>query len=136
MGLAERRAAKTFETNSYPALKAEVLSAATFEVPIEVDWESLAAPEYAHLYEDSWPKVYFRPVVEAFKAITFDDMGKDALKAGLKKIVIQNKSGYYSSTSWAKFDGGVLTLDHEPCTNVDDIKDRADSLRAVLEKAL
>jgi hypothetical protein len=36
----------------------------------------------------------------------------------------------------ATFEAGTLTLDHEPCTNVDDLQSRIDGIRALLEKSL
>lgn len=138
MGLAERRAAKEFETNVFPGLKAEVTKAAGFELPIEIDWESLqkteTSPDY---YRESWTKVYFTPMVDALKAIGVDDMGKEALKA-LKKIVIHNKHDIYYGDRWASFDkpSGVLTLDHQPTSNVDNIDERAKGLQKELEDKL
>ena len=139
MGLAERRAAKEFETNVFPGLKAEVVKAAGFEMPMEIDWESLqktdTSPDY---YRESWTKVYFEPMVEAFKAICVDDMGKEALKGSLKKIVIHNKHDIYYGDRWASFDkaSGTLTLDHQPTTNVDAMKERKDGLQKTLEENL
>lgn len=139
MGLAERRATKEFETNVFPGLKTEVLKAGGIDVPMEIDWESLqkteTSPDY---YRESWTKVYFTPVVQAFKAICVDDMGRDALKGGLKKIVIHNKHDIYYGDRWASFDkaSGVLTLDHQPTSNVDDIDERAKGLQKELEEKL
>src|SRR3954462_2343928 len=76
MGLAERRAAKEFETKRFPQLKKDIDDAAGFEVPVTVAWDTLAKEGEAHLYDDCWPKVYFQPLVAAFKGITIDDMGK------------------------------------------------------------
>lgn len=136
MGLAERRAAKDFETHRFPQLKKDLDAAAGFDVPVTVHWDTLAKTDESHLYDSCWPKVYFRPLVEAFKRITIDDMGKEALKNGLKKIEILNRQGIYSSGRMATFDKGILTLDHEPHTNVDDIQERADSIRTLLESKL
>ena len=135
MGLAERRAAKAFETEKFPKLKAEVIAAASFEVPIEVDWESLSKPEMSHQYDETWPKLYFTPLIAAFKEICQDDMGKEALKAVLKKIVLTNKSGIYYGDRCAKLESGTLTIDHD-MSNVDNIKERQDGIRTLLEKAL
>ena len=136
MGLAERRAAKEFETKVFPGYKQKIAQVAQFEVPIEVDWEALAAPEYAHLYAESWPQVYFEPVVQALEAICVDDMGRDALKAGLKKIVLTNRSDVSYADNCVKFEGGVLTIDHLPCTNVDYVDDRKKAIQKKLELAL
>jgi len=136
MGLAERRAAKEFETKRFPQLKKDIDEAAGFDVPVEVHWETLSKEGESHLYAESWPKVYFQPLVAALKGITFDDMGKEALKAGLKKIEIQNRSGAYYGDRMASFQNGTLLLDHEPHTNVDNIDERTDGIRKLLESNL
>jgi hypothetical protein len=138
MGLAERRAAKEFETNRFPSLKTQITQAAGFDLSIEVNWESLSSQDQAHLYEECWPKVYFTPLVEALKSITRDDLGKEALRSSLKKIVIQNKAGIYYGDRMAQFEkgSGTLTIDHEPCTNVDHVDERAKGITKTLENAL
>ncbi len=136
MGLAERRAAKNFETNQLPALQKEIDAAAGFSIPLEINWEQLSPEGQTHLYEESWTKVYFRPLIDALKAICVDDMGKAALKGALKKVVIKNAQNVYYGDRIATFEGGVLTLDHEPTTNIDDVADRAKGIQATLEKNL
>lgn len=136
MGLAERRATKEFESNRYPTLQQQITAAAQFEVPIEVKWETLAVDGYATSYDENWPKVYFTPLIEAFKSITRDQMGKEALASSLKKIVIENRSGIYYGDRFSSWADGTLTLDHEPCTNVDQIQERVDGLVKLLESKL
>lgn len=136
MGLAERRATKTFQEKSFPALKADIEKLAGFPVALEVSWEQLAKESYADGYEENWRKVYFVPVIDALKSICRDDLGKDALKEGLKKIVFCNTKDTYSAEAAISFTGGELTIDHDPCTNVDYVKDRADAVQKALEKGL
>jgi len=136
MGLAERRAAKGFETALFPKLKADVDAAAGFEVAMEVNWEALSIADMSHLYDECWPQVYFTPLVDAFKAICVDDMGKEALKGALKKIIITNVGQVHYGDNIARFENGVLTLDHEPCTNVGDVGARAKGIQKTLEAAL
>ncbi len=136
MGLAERRAAKEFEDQAYPGLLAEIEKAAGFAVPVEVAWDDLMEEGYGHMYSEAWYKVYFEPIIVALGNITADAMGKNALKAGLKKIVIQNKSGNYSGGSVATFEGGVLTIDHQPMSNIDDLADRTQGIQKTLEAKL
>jgi len=136
MGLAERRATKTFQDKSFPALKADIEKMAGFPVALEINWEQLAKESYADSFEESWRKVYFVPVLDALKSICRDELGKEALKAGLKKIVFCNTKDTYSAESAISFTGGELTIDHDPCTNVDYVKDRADVVLKVLEKGL
>jgi len=136
MGLAERRVQKDFQDNHFPKLKKEVDAAAHLTIPLEVKWDTLAPEGQSHLFVDSWTKVYFQPLVAALKNVCRDDMGREAVKEKLKKVVMQNTQENYSASRWAAFENGVLTLDHQPCTNVDDIDDRAKGIIDVLEKAL
>jgi hypothetical protein len=135
MGLAERRAAKEFENNIYPKLKKQIDEIAGFEVPMEVRWDTLMKEDgYTSSWAEGWPKIYFEPLMLALKNICADDMGKDALKAGLKKIVVQDAKDSYSSW-WASWENGILTLDHQFC-NLDSIPDRMKIVQDTLEKNL
>lgn len=131
MGLAERRAIKAFQDNLFPGLKKAIDEAAGFEVTVEVDWPTLAEDDYSHMYDEALPKVYFQPVAEAFKGICIDDMGRDALKEGLEKVVIR-----HSGNKELSFKDGVLTVDHPPIANADYWEERRDTLQKALEKAL
>jgi hypothetical protein len=135
MGLAERRAIEQFKTDDYPGWQAKIEKAAGFPVPVEVSWEELAVNEYASSYAEFFPKVYFQPLVDALNAITFDELGRTAAREGLKKIIIRNTEEYYSTRGFT-FADGVLTLDHQPHTNVDDIEERAKGLQQILESGL
>ncbi|MFT3693754.1 MAG: hypothetical protein QM831_11475 [Kofleriaceae bacterium] len=135
MGLAEARAIKEFETTIYPQLHKEIQTAAGFDVPIEVRWDTLARDsKYVTKWNEAWPKLYFKPIVEAFRAICADELGAGALRAKLQKVIVQNTRDSYSS-QWAKFEAGTLTLD-TMFTNVDQVAERTKTLREHLEKAL
>jgi hypothetical protein len=135
MGLAERRASKEFQDTQFPALKAEIVKVAGFDVPIEVSWEELAKEDQSGLYKESWPDLYFKPVIEGLRQITRDQMGKDAVKAALKKIVIRNsKAAHYAETA-ISFDNGVLEVDHD-LSNVHDTPARIKYLVESVEKKL
>ena len=131
MGLQERRAVKDFQDNYYAGIKQDLDSAAGFDVNMDVKWDELQVEDYSHLYIDGFQKVYFLPLIEAFKAICIDDLGKDALKAGLKQVVIRN-----SGTTNIAFENGVITIDHHPVANIDYWEDRKNDLQTKLEKAL
>ena len=136
MGLQERRAVKAFQDNSYQKLTSEINTLAGFPIEFEVNWDTLALEEYTHMYEECFPKVYFTPLINAVKEITIDDMGKEALKESLKKVVIKNEAGnVYGSNAYA-FNGGVLTIDHQPFSNVDNITERSEELSKLLMKNL
>jgi hypothetical protein len=131
MGLAERRAAKAFQDNKYPKLKQEIDAAAGFEVPIEVKWDTLATESYADLYEEAFPKVFFRPLIDAIKAVCVDDLGKEALKDGLKKIIIADEG-----CSSVTFQAGTLSISYYAVTNLDYGADRKREIQQTLEKGL
>src|SRR5262249_2942553 len=136
MGLVERRATEEFKTRRLPALVEEITAAAGIAIPVEVAWDKLALPEQAHLYSECWEQVYFRPLIDARKGVAIDDLGREALRAGLKKVSITNGGEIYYGDRMATFADGVLTLDHQPTTNVSDVRDRTDGIRKVLENGL
>jgi hypothetical protein len=135
MGLAERRSVLRFENDDYPAFKARIDEVAGFEVHIEVAWDELAAEDYADSYAQFFPMVYFEPLISALSAVCIDDLGKNALRDGLSKIIVRN-TDEHSSESGISFTDGVLTFDHKPQTNVDYGADRAKALQHALEKGL
>jgi hypothetical protein len=136
MGLQEKRALKAFQEGNYQQLTSEINTLAGYPIEFEVNWDTLALDEYAALYEDCFPKVYFTPLINAIKEIAADDMGKEALKEILKKIVIKNEGGYYSAGSAYSFQSGVLTVDHQPFNNVDNITERSTVVGELLMKNL
>lgn len=131
MGLAERRAAKQFETNKLPKLQADINAAAGFDVPLEINWLAIAVEDYADQYDDFFYKVYFMPLIEAIKGICIDDMGKEALKDGLKKVVITNEGN-----TRCEFTAGVLKLPYNSIANIDYWMERKKNIQDVLEKGL
>lgn len=139
MGLAERRAVKEFQDTQFPTWVKKIQSAVGFDVPVEVDWNSLQIEGESHLYNDSWPKVYFEPLAEGLASITRDDLGKEAVKSALKKITVKhNPNVYYGDDGYgyAKLEGGTLAIEHAAHTNVDDVASRTNGLVKSLEKAL
>jgi hypothetical protein len=136
MGLLEKRALKAFQDGSYKTLTDEINAIAGYTIEFEVNWETLALDEYAEIYDDSFTKVYFTPLIAALKEITADDMGKEALKEALKKVVIKNEGGFVYGSNAYSFSNGVLTIDHVPFSNVDNITERSTELGALLMKNL
>jgi hypothetical protein len=136
MGLREKKATKQYQEGTFVATKEKLDGLLGFNIDIEVDWESLQEEGYSDSYEEFWTKVYFQPLMNALTELCADDFSKDAVAGGLKKIQIKNASGNSNDKYWAQFQGGVLTLDHVPCTNVDAIDDRARNLKTVLEDGL
>ena len=104
-------------------------------MPIEVAWEELAVPDYADRYAEYFPQVYFQPLLDALGAIGADDMGRDALREAVSKVVIKNSDEYFSP-SGISFADGVLTFDHKSDTNTHHVEERTKALQSVLEAGL
>jgi hypothetical protein len=132
---AESRAVRGFEKNTYPALREAIVAEAGFEIPIEVDWPSLAAEGWSHIYERAFPKVYFLPIIGALKSYAAQGQDRKEPRSFLKKIVVRN-SGRYFSPSGISYDDGALVIDHQPQANVDEEEgERADRILELLEDA-
>jgi hypothetical protein len=136
MGLAERRATKEFQDKMLPGLRAEIDKAVGKPIELEIHWEQLAKEDYAESYAESWRKVYFQPVIDGLKSITRDDLGREAVQGGLKKIIFRNSRDAYSAESAIDFTAGELTIDHDPSSNVDYIDERTNYLIKIVERAL
>jgi hypothetical protein len=131
MGLAERRAIKIFQEGKYTKLKEEIDRVAGFEVDMDINWDSLGKEGYAEYYEEYLPKVYFRPLIDALKGVCVDDLGREALREGLKKVVLADEDEYNPT-----FVGGKLMLHFGSTTYIDDVTDRKNRIQATLEKGL
>lgn len=136
MNLAERRVVQGFQIEQMPAVQASVDSACGKAVPIEVAWDTLVAEGMTHILAESWKQIYFDPLTASLAHVARDDLGKQALSAGVTKIVVRNSRNHYYPEGWASFEDGVLTLDHDPTTNANDADARAAAMTQVLETAL
>lgn len=136
MGIAERRATKDFQDRTLPGLRDQIHKFAGFPVELDINWEQLAKEGVSERYLENWKKVYFTPVIDALKSVGCDDMGRDALKGGLKKISFANTSNKYNADSAVTFEAGELCVDHDPDCNVDYVTDRSDAIKKILEKSL
>jgi hypothetical protein len=136
MTLSERRVVKEFQADKLPAFKARVEEALGFAVPIEVDWDTLSVPGESQLYTDSWSQIYFEPLIAGLAAVCRDDLGREAVKEGVKKIVVRNTKGCVYGDCWATLQDGALILDHEATKNANATEEREKGLVAVLESGL
>ncbi|MBD1262096.1 hypothetical protein HZY62_15955 [Maribacter polysiphoniae] len=136
MGLKEKRIIKAFQNDLFPALETQINEAAGYAVPLDILWDTLMENRFSHLYNDTYPKIYFLPLVEAFKAICADEMGAGLLKAGLKKVIIVNENNEHNLQRAITFEDGVLKIDHSPVINADKIADRTARITALLEEKL
>ena len=137
MGLREKKAAREFEKNRFDSLKRQIFEAAKFEFDIEVNWETLAIDDYAHLYDQTWPMIHFEPTIKAFKEMCSDEFSKEAIEEDLKKLIIQNYGNVHNANHFATYSKGILTLNHSPILNAaNQIDERAESVQNAIEKEL
>lgn len=134
MGLSDKRALAAWQENEFPNWKKKIDTAAGFEVPFDIKWETLLEDGRAELMNEAYSKIYFQPLLDAVSAICVDKMGKDALKTTLKKVTIDGTSG--SMPSDLSFANGVLMLQHKPFSNIDDVKARTKKITELFEKAM
>ncbi|MFT3697889.1 MAG: hypothetical protein QM831_32415 [Kofleriaceae bacterium] len=105
MGLAEKRWAADKKKTDEPSFTAQIKSTLGFDVPVSIDWEGFSQDlsDSQYITHDS----YGLPnLVKALGTITADDIGKDAIKGALKKIVIT--AGKAEDTNFT-FEGGTIT---------------------------
>ena len=136
MGLKEKKITKQFQDEKLPGLKEQIVKAAGFDVPLEVEWDTLFEDRFTHLYMDTYSQIYFEPLIEAFTAITADDLGKEALQESLKKVVIVNRDNHHNPTHAYTFKDGVLEVNHCPVSNAPDVARRTKVLTELLENNL
>jgi len=138
LGLADRRALDAYQKGAYATLVKDIHKAATYNVPIEVKWEKVARAGEGSSYSDDayFTNVYFVPLKRALTTVTADDMGKKALAAKLKKVVVTYEGA--GRDDQVVFKGGTLTLGFQPYANPDEpqIQERAEQIQQTLEAGL
>lgn len=105
MGLVERRKIKELQDTTIPERVKEIEEICGQGIPYEVDWESLADDSEGLNFIDN---LSCHRLNMALRTICIDDMGKEAVRAGLRLIKLKNvkdKASMHSS-----FDDGVLEM--------------------------
>jgi hypothetical protein len=103
MGLNERRIAKQAQDEWIPKTQSDLKEKIGMNVEIKVEWDTFQDTSSLEGLNSS----AVNALVEALTGIAKDDMGKSALKKGLKRVVLKNSKADNTVT----FDKGVLTLD-------------------------
>ncbi len=117
--LKERQAIEAYKKNHLPQQQ-EAFYAAFGEKPqIEFDWETLSAPDAIGYFHDAMEKTIFNTLTEAFKEVCSDDLGRQAVKNSVKKIVVTNQRKSYLGDGAFTLKDGVLTYDIDPLVNID-----------------
>ncbi len=105
MGLQEKRAMKEAVEGWLPKRQKELNDLCAGEVPYEVDWDSFADDAKGISWlEANGPQ----QVASAFRVVCKDDLGKEAIRDGIKKVVLKNVGEIEGKA--LSFDDGVLAL--------------------------
>jgi hypothetical protein len=105
MGLAEKRAMEKAMSDWLPKREAELAEICGGPVPYEVDWKSFDGDAKGiEWLEHNGPQ----QVSMAFRGIGADDLGRQALREGVKKVVLRNAPK--PDEKELHFSEGVLTL--------------------------
>lgn len=137
MGLKEKRAAREFQEHRLDGLVSRAHKAAKFEFEFDIDWDSISIDDYSHLYDQTWPLIYFEPLIKAMKELCDDEFSQEAIAEDMKKVVIQNFGDISNPNNHASYLKGTLTLNHSPIYNADNqVDDRKEAIKKTIEKAL
>ena len=105
MGLNERRKIKELQEVTFPGRVKEIEEICGKAIPYEIDWDSLADDAEALNFIDN---VSCHRLNMALRTICIDDMGKEAVRDGLKMIKLKNVKD--RSAMKMTFEGGVLEM--------------------------
>ena len=105
MGLNERRKIKELQETTLPEREREIEEICGKRVPYRVDWDSLADDMEALNFVDN---VSCHHLNMALRVICQDEMGKDAVRDGLKEVALGNVKE--PSQRELAFAGGVLSM--------------------------
>jgi hypothetical protein len=105
MGLSERRKIEELKTNVFPGRVNDIEEICGSPVPYEVDWDSFADDEGALGYLDN---IACHRINMALRVICRDNLGKEAVRAGLKLIKLKNVRD--KPTMTLSFSDGVLEM--------------------------
>lgn len=129
MGLAERKAIQTAKDTDFKVFTQKVTEICGFLPKLEFDWSAVEANKECIwiLDKKKYNSYMFDRVIEVLTTVCSDDMGKSALKDGLKEIRMLPLAGNL------EFKDGILTIHNDLTGNG---AYDADSIRDVLEKGL
>ena len=105
MGLNERRKIKELQDTTFPGRVKEIEEICGKAIPYEVDWESLAEDLQGLNFIDN---VSCHRLNMALRMICQDEMGKEAVREGLKLVKLKNVKDESAKT--ISFTGGVLEM--------------------------
>ena len=105
MGLNERRKIEELKNTTFPGRVKEIEEICGKAIPYDVDWNSLADDMEALNFIDN---ISCHRLNMALRVICQDDLGKQAVRDGLKQIKLKNVKD--KSAMKLSFDQGVLEM--------------------------
>jgi hypothetical protein len=130
MGLNERRKIKELQDETFPGRVKEIQEICGMAIPYEVDWESLSDDAEALNFIDN---ISCHRLNMALRVICQDEMGKAAVREGLKKIRLKNVKD--KAAMQVSFRDGVLEMHCAYALRTEGMFSDGD-IRQVLEKGL
>jgi hypothetical protein len=130
MRLNERRKIKELQDTTFPARVKEIEEICGKAIPYEVDWDSLADDLEGLNFIDN---ISCHRLNMALRMICQDDMGKEAVRDGLKLVKLKNVKD--QAAKKIDFSGGVLEM-HCPYALGASGMFSDGEIRQVLEKGL
>jgi hypothetical protein len=105
MGLNERRKVEELKTVTFPGREKEIEEICAKAIPYEIDWPSIADDMEALNFIDN---ISCHRLNMALRVICQDEMGKQAVRDGLKQIKLRNVKEKPSMK--LSFENGVLEM--------------------------
>jgi hypothetical protein len=130
MGLPEKRKIKELQEVTFPGRVTEIEEIVGLPIPYQVDWDSLADDAEALNFIDN---LSCHRVNMALRMICMDDMGKSAVRDGLKLIKLKNVKDVSEMT--ISFADEILEM-HCAYAHRTDGMFSDNQIRQVLEKGL
>ncbi len=106
MGLAEQRQIKEHTENTIPKIQKQVEQACGAVIPIEIDWDSFTKDPTSLSWLGTTSGLYV--IGDALEGICTDDLGKTAVKNGVKKVRVKNVGDVADEK--VEFAKGTLTV--------------------------
>ena len=105
MGLNERRKIKELQETTFPGRVQEIQEICGNAIPYEVDWESFADDGEALNFLDN---ISCHRLNMALRTICIDDLGKEAVRDGLRLIKLKNVKD--KAAMQINFNAGILEM--------------------------
>lgn len=111
MGLIEKKAVKEYQDTVLPGMINEAHALLGYALPIEYDWSTFPMDQGAGMYQpdSAFNRSFVGTFIEAVRTLGGDDLSKEAMKEGLKKVTFKWDGDTHDARK-STFEGGQLTI--------------------------